>query len=207
MAKSNIVPLDLGQNKVVDSSEEIWKKIDGYSFYEVSNLGRVKSLQRKTSFIRKNKPHFLIRKEKLLKSHSRFINLTDDRGNSRDLILARLILTAFVRPPQHGEVARHLDDNVRNGKLSNLAWGSYKDNYDDAVRNGEIRGKNKNVCSFLGSKRLNSKLNEDQVVVIRDIYTPGRGPNNIVALAKKFGVSTYTISCIINKINWKHVDG
>lgn len=58
----------------------------------------------------------------------------------------RLMLELFVRPPKKGEFGRHLDDNPRNLKLSNLAWGTPKENSSDMAANnhqalGELNGR------------------------------------------------------------------
>jgi hypothetical protein len=50
---------------------------------------------------------------------------------------AWLILCTYQREPEPGELARHLDDNPENNKLSNLAWGTKSDNALDAVKNGK----------------------------------------------------------------------
>lgn len=111
---------------------EQWKKIPGLpDHYEVSDSGRIRSIdwidargwKRKLKLLRPNK-------------HGSVILRQD--GKSLSLKLGRLILLAFVGPPVEGsDLCRHLDDDVSNMKLSNLAWGSYKDNYNDSVRNGK----------------------------------------------------------------------
>lgn len=50
--------------------------------------------------------------------------------------VARLVLTLFRRPPQPGEIARHLDDDRTNNALSNLEWGFDIDNARDKADNG-----------------------------------------------------------------------
>jgi hypothetical protein len=42
--------------------------------------------------------------------------------------VARLVCEAFNGPPQDGQVCMHLDENARNNKPSNLAWGTQKEN-------------------------------------------------------------------------------
>lgn len=50
--------------------------------------------------------------------------------------VARLVLTAFVRPPKPGELARHLDDDRTNNDVTNLEWGYDSDNARDKASNG-----------------------------------------------------------------------
>jgi hypothetical protein len=54
-------------------------------------------------------------------------------------------------------LTRHLDDNPHNRRIENLAWGTHKDNKQDAIRNG-IEGagspaKLKSAAANRGQKR------------------------------------------------------
>jgi DNA-binding MarR family transcriptional regulator len=55
-----------------------------------------------------------------------------------------------------------------------------------------------------GEKNPNSKLTEAEVQEIRKIYKAGS--ITMVQLAEKFGVSRRSISAIINKDRWKHLE-
>jgi DNA-binding transcriptional regulator LsrR (DeoR family) len=54
-----------------------------------------------------------------------------------------------------------------------------------------------------GEKNPNSKLTESQVQEIRDLYRTGSF--TMVQLAEKFGMSRRSISAVINKERWKHL--
>jgi hypothetical protein len=47
-----------------------------------------------------------------------------------------LLLTVFVSPRPEGLVCRHLDGNPLNNNLSNLSWGTPRENYDDVIKHG-----------------------------------------------------------------------
>lgn len=97
---------------------EFWKPVPGYQGYEASNLGRLKRL----SFISKRG---FIHKDKIVKPKKK------DRGH--------MILRAFAGPPPSPKhVCRHLDDDSWNNLPVNLAWGTRKQNAEDAIRNGLI---------------------------------------------------------------------
>lgn len=51
--------------------------------------------------------------------------------------LHELVLTAFVGPRPAGAVARHLNDDPADNRVTNLAWGSRSENQWDAFRNGK----------------------------------------------------------------------
>ena len=55
-----------------------------------------------------------------------------------------------------------------------------------------------------GEKNPNSKLTESQVQEIRDLYKTGSF--TMVQLAEKFGMSRRSISAVINKERWKHLE-
>lgn len=72
----------------------------------------------------------------------------------------RLVLRAFVGEPVGGQLARHLDGNPENNRVSNLAWGTPADNGEDAARHGSQRG----------SSNPRSKLTEQDVYAIRALH-------------------------------------
>lgn len=93
--------------------------------YEVSNLGRVRTL-----------PYIdgrgFNRPLRILKYSDAQISLM-----GKCYPVAALILRAFIGLPPEGKyLARHLDDDRNNNNLNNLAWGNDQDNHNDAVRNG-----------------------------------------------------------------------
>jgi hypothetical protein len=66
----------------------------------------------------------------------------EGRRRQRFVRAGRLVLLAFKGPPLPGlgNFARHLDDDVFNNRLANLAWGSWSDNARDAVQNRLAKG-------------------------------------------------------------------
>ena len=119
---------------------EIWKDIIGYEgLYQVSNLGRVKSLSRgvpgKMGSIR-------IVKEKLMSTsidcdgYVRY-NLLKD-GKIKHFKRGALMARHFIPNPDNLPLARHLNDINTDDRLENLAWGTWKQNTHDALLNGKI---------------------------------------------------------------------
>jgi hypothetical protein len=77
-------------------------------------------------------------KEKFLRVNHRSVSMMKD-GQYFDMTLARLILITFVGdPPSSNSLGRHLDDDISNNVISNLAWGSKSDNGLDAIRNHRL---------------------------------------------------------------------
>lgn len=129
-----------------------WLPIDGYQgFYEVSDLGRVRSVQRLTEIpghARKRTP------DGHLQSYTRFhpekiirpnvnngyghmsIRLHRD-GKYRSVGLHRLVLEAFVGPCPLGMQGCHNDGDPANNALENLRWDTPKANQADSHRQGK----------------------------------------------------------------------
>ena len=107
--------------------EEIWKDVVGYEgLYQVSNLGRIKSLERVKSFGR-------IYQEKIMSPGKNgtgylYVVLYKDRKH-KTFRLHRLILKTFnpVDGMEHLD-ANHIDENKENCRLDNLCWMSRKQN-------------------------------------------------------------------------------
>lgn len=98
---------------------EIWKDIKGYKgLYQVSNLGRVKSLR----FGKKK-----IRKISLDKDGYSFIGLRKN-GSIKKYFVHRLEYEAFYGKIPYWMVINHKDENPANNQLSNLMVCTVKEN-------------------------------------------------------------------------------
>lgn len=98
---------------------EIWKPIDGFE-YEVSNLGRVKSLPRNTTSGKILKP---------IKNWRGYLRV----GLSKDgkLFLKsvhRLVAEAFIENPNNLPEVNHLSEDKTDNRVQNLCWISNIDN-------------------------------------------------------------------------------
>lgn len=117
---------------------EEWRPVLGYEgFYEVSSEGRVRSVDRRVKHSSgRTRTHAgrALAPGNHVKGYL-IVNLSS-RGVNSVRTIHRLVLEAFIRPRDKGEVARHLDGNPKNNSLANLAWGTYSDNAFDAVRHG-----------------------------------------------------------------------
>lgn len=62
-------------------------------------------------------------------------------GRLRHYLVHRLVLSAFVGPCPIGFDGLHKDDNPSNCNLSNLYWGTKKENYADMIKHGKRPGR------------------------------------------------------------------
>lgn len=167
---------------------EIWKPIPKFSDYEVSNLGRVKSIRPRRGsraavnngiidgWVKANRYGYKRQAVSLRKDGATVI---------RHVHL--LVLEAFVGEALEGQVCRHLDGNALNNKLSNLKWGTRKENTEDAMRHGTFSP----PPVHKGESHPQAKISDEIVNSIRGRKLQ-RG--EAAALARELGVSQNTIS-------------
>ena len=130
--------------------QEIWKDIEGYEgLYQVSNLGRIKSLQRITVG-KKYGIHKL--KEKILKEGKcgkYNIVILRKNGKNKTLYVHRLVAKTFINNSNNYPEINHKDGNTMNNNKENLEWcnRSYniKHSYTVLKRKKSIQGLNEYV--------------------------------------------------------------
>jgi hypothetical protein len=94
----------------------VWKPIDGWSNYEVSNTGQVRST--KTNKVLAQEEHYGHDK----KSPYMRVHLSQN-GVKKHLRVNRLVAYAFIGPPPDRNMhVDHKDNNTRNNKSTNLQW-------------------------------------------------------------------------------------
>lgn len=105
-------------------------------------------------------------------------------GKSFHRYVHSLVLTAFAGPKPDGKECRHLDGNKLNCALTNLTWGTPKENTDDKYDHGTV---------LYGENNPASKLTDDEVTLIRDALSIGISQRKI---AKSLGVTQSHVSSI-----------
>lgn len=111
---------------------EEWKDIENYEgLYQISNLGRVKSL---------NYNH--TGKERLLKPGNNrcgylYVNLWKN-GKVKKMTVHRLVAQAFLENPTNLPEVNHIDENKENNKVENLEWCDRKYNMNHGTRNERV---------------------------------------------------------------------
>lgn len=108
---------------------EVWKPIPNYEgYYEVSNVGKVRSV---TRTIIDSKGRQFTRKGKELspglKNGYLRVTLSKD-GINKDIYIHRLVATVFLPNPNNLPVINHKDENKLNNCIENLEWCTYEYN-------------------------------------------------------------------------------
>lgn len=167
---------------------EQWKPVPGWEgFYEVSDLGRIKTLTRRCFDGRVRKEHVRAPAAKRNKP-AKITFICGDRIELHQV--HRVVLAAFVGPAPAGLWGLHRDDDKRNNRLNNLYYGTPQQNADDRVANGN---------SPQGMKHGRHKLTDADVHMIRSSPETGR------ALALELNVSYGLIGHVRTRRNWKHI--
>lgn len=164
--------------------------------YEVSSLGRILSLQRKTWVNTRADPHWRTRKARILKGRNSaagypVVTLTRLDGTQANRYTHGLVCEAFHGPRAAGKEVRHLDGDTSNARASNLAWGTHSENMRDRIKHGTSRP---------GSKCHLSVLTDASAREVRSSDEP------YSVLAKRFGVTTQTVYNIKKGKTWRHLD-
>ena len=168
-------------NSYAAESDEVWKPVLGYEgLYEVSNIGRVRSLyyklvprvrMLKLSCIGKNRPYY-------------GVSLCRN-GTKSTRLVHRLVLDAFVGPG-NGLTGSHLNHISTDNRLSNLCWETQAENNFRSRRDGR-------QC-VPGESVHNAKFSNAEAEFIRRILAGGSVSQS--ALAKSLRVSQTTLSKI-----------
>lgn len=109
---------------------EVWKDVLGYEgFYQVSNTGKVRSLDRVVnakSFSKTLKTGKLLKPSKNEKGYLR-VRLCYN-GKTKMFRIHRLVFETFIGPIPKGYEINHLDENKENNALSNLSLVTHTEN-------------------------------------------------------------------------------
>lgn len=167
---------------------EVWRQIPGWEdYYEISDAGRVRSLDRK---VHRQGGVYMRLKGKVLVSAKTpggywQVVLSQD-GLHVNYSIHRGVLIAFISECPAGMVGCHNDGNQSNNSLSNLRWDTQSNNLLDKGAHGNGQFGESNPCAILTDAQV------DEIRVKLRTKTRGIGRQ----LAKEYGVSPSIISAI-----------
>lgn len=173
---------------------EIWEEVKGFEgYYEVSNLGNVKSVDRviiHNTYKETAKPKKQFNKSKMLnlrinnqgKGYVYVMLYTHSQHYKK--FVHRLVAAAFIPNPKGKPQVNHIDGNPRNNIVSNLEWVTGKENVDHAIQTHLLDCRKK-------VKAIN-KITEKEVMF-----------DSVKETAKYFNVDRVNVSLTLNKLT-KH---
>jgi hypothetical protein len=191
---------------IEDLDGERWKPIPGYSMYEASTMGRIRS------WVLNNLHHPGVRalRPRLLSTALTPGNeypqvcLTPDEGRSKSQKVHGLILLTFAGPcpDERGWTASHMDGNPANNRIDNLCWELMRLNVARQFGHGTDARRRRKTERGPNEAHPLARLTADDVRAIRKARDGGQ---KLAALAEKYGVSEATISHIALRKTWRHV--
>jgi hypothetical protein len=113
---------------------EIWKDIDGYeNLYQISNLGRIKSLSHINN-LGKLRPECILGNR--LSDRGYHTAVLYDNGKPKSFRVHRLVAFAFIPNPDNKPHVNHIDGVKSNNLISNLEWVTISENQKHAFNIG-----------------------------------------------------------------------
>lgn len=166
---------------------EIWKPINGYETYEVSSIGRVKSLPKKRGGGFCNKTYIL----SLKKTRCGYLMATISNGKIKCFTVHRLVALTFIDNINNKKFVNHINGIKSDNRVENLEWVTHEENTIHAIKTGLTNNKGENNPS--------AKLNKKQVIKIYNSKLTA------MKLSLKYNISIHTINSIRQGAIWKSI--
>lgn len=189
-------------SKIENLLGELWVDIVGFEgLYQISNLGRIKTLQRIKSIC--NEVDHVVSSEKILlprKNRYGYLRISFFKNplGAKEFTMHRLMAIHFIPNPENKPEVNHINGIKDDNRLENLEWCTAKENAVHA----RAFGLRENTY---GEKSKKSKLTEFQVRLIKRIYRR-YGRFNMAKLSRKLNVSETTVSYVLKNKIWTHVE-
>lgn len=186
-------------NKYAVISTEIWKDIKDYEgLYQVSSLGRIRSLMKSSggSLYARKTP--LIRKLQYNAVTGYIqVGLNKWQGGGRIAKLYRvhrLVAIAFIVNQYNLKEVNHKDGNKKNNNVENLEWTSREENIRHGFDTGLISVKK-------GEETSGAKLTNE---IVLSVFKSNVGPRE---LSRRMNLPYSTVASIKNGGSWNHITG
>ncbi len=180
--------------------KEEWRDISGFEgLYQVSNLGRVRSLDRVVGGKCDSKRFLKGRILKTCKITHGYLGVNfRQNGTHKNAIVHRLVAIAFIPNPENKPEVNHINGIKTDNRVENLEWNTHSENNQHAYDNGLKKQKR-------GTEHPRAKLTAEQVKQIRTEYIPYSSEYGTNALSRKYGVTQKLIHLTVNNKTYKNI--
>ena len=146
--------------------KEQWKIINSYPDYQVSTSGRVNSMK-----------HINCKILKQFKNKGGYYHIgLCENGMRKNIDVHRLVAQTFIPNIDNKPQVNHIDGNKLNNRVDNLEWVTKSENEKHAFKTG--------LKTQQGISNSNSKLTENEVIIIHGLYLGGMKQSEIAVLFK-----------------------
>jgi len=172
--------------------------VKGYEgYYQVSNVGRVKSLARNVGKSSGSKTYTQFVQEKILNPYRKtngYLAVRFSRnGKGFEKTIHRLVADAFIENPKRYKEVNHIDGNKVNNHYSNLEWVTQRENMLHAA----------NILGVgLGENSGNAIYTEDQIHSVCKLLELGHINKDVSDVT---GVKQHTVSLVRKGVAWKQI--
>lgn len=174
-----------------DSTQEIWVDVPGfYGLYQVSNTGKIKTIDRPTKH---NYGGIAIKKSRIMKltSNNGYLGSRFNKdGKYKQFLVHRIVALAFMHNPENKPCVNHKDGDKANNNVGNLEWCTYLENQTHADATG--------LRNIVGENNGRAKLSIEDVSIIRNLCKS----ESSLEIAKRFGVTQQNINSIKKNKSW-----
>ena len=173
--------------------EEIWKDIEGFPNYKISNRGNVRSYAKLSIRDRIDRRVKLLSLIPTFSGHLQ-VNLSK-KNRAYYKLVHRLVLEAFVGKCPCGYQTNHIDGNPQNNMLKNLEWTTPSEN----VRHAFVLG----LRSHIGKRHPRAKLKDGEVWLIKKLLY-----NDVdqKIISKMFKLNFSHLRQIFFGMIWSHIE-
>ena len=131
----------MDRTELLDLISEEWRPVKGWEgLYEVSNQGRIRTVEHQIKVNRSNTAsyEYVIKSKikKLGKCNTGYLTAAlSKNGKTINVQVHTIVAEAFIPNPNNFKIVNHIDNNKINNVVSNLEWCSYRGNNLHAVWN------------------------------------------------------------------------
>jgi hypothetical protein len=118
------------------------------------------------------------------------------RKSKKMFFVHRLVAECYIPNPNNLPEVNHLNFNKSDNRVENLIWSTTNDNMEHSIMYNR---------NFIGENNPSHKLNDVDIIFIRQNCKPYHKENSPTKLSKKYNVSLRTIYNILKDITWKHI--
>jgi hypothetical protein len=180
--------------------DEVWRDIPGWDGYQVSNMGRVRSIDRLRRCSADGRTRMFpgTTLKPRTNGYYQCVRLRRGKFDYRMISIHRLVAQCFLSPDPSRPNVNHIDCDRLNNRADNLEWCTQAENLAHSTRLGRMPRD-----YWINRRSPNANLDANAVQSIRKKYAMGE--HSYASLANEFGVSKRAIGRLIKRETYADV--